>query len=154
MLAQKAAESFSSRNSGPSLNYSPSAELNRMPLTKCLFTFPSLGLLSRYFFLLSCRPELFGQRHILLKFLFSVSALSHSPNLEKIDGANGENIASWTHITESNERRIQLWCICWQLAAPNTCIKNLTSQFHALIRTHNFDFDIRFWPIGALMSKT
>ena len=62
--------------------------------------------------------------------------------------------SSWTHITESTEFWIWLQCICWQHVAPNTYIEFLTSNLHAMIRTHNFDFNIRFWPISALMSKT
>ena len=30
----------------------------------------------------------------------------------------------------------------------------LGTHLHAMIRTHHFDFDIRFWPISALTSKT
>ena len=44
--------------------------------------------------------------------------------------------------------------MCWQRTVPNTYIKNLTSHLHTIIRAHNFDFDIRFWPISALISKT
>ena len=44
--------------------------------------------------------------------------------------------------------------MCWRHTVPNTCIKNLTSHLHAIIRTHHFNFDVRFWPISALMSKT
>ena len=29
----------------------------------------------------------------------------------------------WTHNTESSERRIRLWCICWQQTLPNKYIK-------------------------------
>ena len=49
-----------------------------------------------------------------------------------------------------------IWCICicWQHAAPNTYIKNLTSYLYSMIRTHNLYFVIRFWPISALISKT
>ena len=28
------------------------------------------------------------------------------------------------------------------------------TDLHTVIRTHHFDFDIRFWPISALMGKT
>ena len=59
----------------------------------------------------------------------------------------------WIHTTESTERQIRFRCICWQHAAPNTYIKNLTSHLLAMIRTHNFNFGIRFWPISALMLK-
>ena len=47
----------------------------------------------------------------------------------------------------------QFISICGQHAAPNTYVENLTSHLHALIRTHNFDFDIRFLPIRAHTSK-
>ena len=45
-------------------------------------------------------------------------------------------------------------CICWQHAAPNTYIANLTSHLNAMIRIHNFAFDVRFLPISADTSKT
>ena len=60
----------------------------------------------------------------------------------------------WTHLTESTERQIWLQCICWQRTVPNTCIANITSHLHAIIRPHQVEFDISFWPISALMSKT
>ena len=69
-------------------------------------------------------------------------------------GLEDKNKTLWTHITENTEHRIQLWCICWQHKAPNTYIEDLTSHLHAMIRTHNFDFDVRFWPISAFMSNT
>ena len=31
---------------------------------------------------------------------------------------------------------------------------NLTSHLHAIMKPHQFEFDIMFWPISALMSKT
>ena len=51
---------------------------------------------------------------------------------------------------------LSFWCICicWQHAAPNTYIANLTSHLKAMIRTHNFDFDVRFLPISADTLKT
>ena len=60
---------------------------------------------------------------------------------------------SWTHITESTQRWICFWCMCWQHTAPNTYIENLRSHSHAIIRTHYFDFNIRFWPITTLNWK-
>ena len=45
-------------------------------------------------------------------------------------------------------------CICWQHAAPNTCIKPLTSHLLAIIRSHNFNFNVRRLPISTLTSKT
>ena len=45
----------------------------------------------------------------------------------------------------------------WRLM-KNQCnnVESLTSHthLHAMIRTHFLNFDIRFWPIQALMSKT
>ena len=41
---------------------------------------------------------------------------------------NGSILSFWTNITESPKRRIWLRCICWQHAAPNTYIENLTSN--------------------------
>ena len=61
--------------------------------------------------------------------------------------------ALWTHITESTQRRIWLRCMCWQHTVPNHCMESLTSHLCNIIRTHHFDFDVRFWPISALMSK-
>ena len=42
------------------------------------------------------------------------------------------------------------------LLSTHTAKLNLTlgSHLHAMIRTHHCDFDIRFLPISALMSKT
>ena len=42
------------------------------------------------------------------------------------------------------------------LQSTHTSKLNLTlgTHLHAVIRTHHFDFDIRFWPISTLMSKT
>ena len=62
--------------------------------------------------------------------------------------------SSWTRITESTQRLIRLWHMCWQHTAPNTCITNLVSHLHTIIRTHHFNFDVRFWPITTFMSKT
>ena len=60
---------------------------------------------------------------------------------------------SGTLITERIKHWIRCICICWQHAAPNTYIKNLTSHLQAMIRTHNFDFSIRYWPISAQTSN-
>ena len=49
--------------------------------------------------------------------------------------------------------QIWLWCMCWQHTVPSTYIKNLTSHLHAIIKTNDFYFDVRFLPISALMSK-
>ena len=43
------------------------------------------------------------------------------------------------------------------LSAVNTYNEanvTLGTHYHAIIRTHHFDFDIRFWPISTLVSKT
>ena len=42
------------------------------------------------------------------------------------------------------------------LLSTHTLKSNSTlgTHFDAMIRTHHFDFDIRFWPIKALMSNT
>ena len=39
------------------------------------------------------------------------------------------------------------------LLSTHTSKSNLTlgTHLHALMRTHNFDFNVRFWPISALM---
>ena len=44
--------------------------------------------------------------------------------------------------------------MCWQHTVPNTYIKNLTYHLHAIISAHHLNFDVRFWPISALMLKT
>ena len=66
-------------------------------------------------------------------------------------------VSFWTLTTESTQHQIQLWCICRHcLLSTHTSKSNSTlgTHLHAMITTHHFDFDVRIWPISALMSIT
>ena len=77
-----------------------------------------------------------------------------SSSLVLLDENDPSYFPYWTHITESIQLWIQLWCICQLSTHTLKSNSTLGTHLHAMIRTHHFDFDIRFWPICARMSKT
>ena len=43
-------------------------------------------------------------------------------------------------------------CLLWTPVSKSN--STLGVHLHAMLRTHHFDFDFKFWPISALMAKT
>ena len=61
-------------------------------------------------------------------------------------------IIGWKYPISNSISMYLLGTVCCQHTSKSN--STLGTHVHAMIMSHHFDFEIRFWPIRALMSKT